>query len=66
MLSSIFDADEDYNILTKRFIKKLDGCIKMCFKKVRIGNSKNTEEEKLYKKLKLKLKLKMMMQAKRL
>ena len=51
MLSSIFDADEDLNILTKRFIKKLDGCIKMCFKKVRLGNNKDTEEEKLYKKL---------------
>ena len=31
MLSSIFDSDEDLNILTQRFIKKLDGCVKMNF-----------------------------------
>ena len=47
MLSSIFDSDEDINILTQRFIKKLDGCVKMNFKKIRINNSKKSEEEKL-------------------
>ena len=39
MLSSVFDAQEDLNLLTHRFIKKLDGCIKMCFKKVRLSNT---------------------------
>ena len=57
MLSSVFDAQEDLNLLTHRFIKKLDGCIKMCFKKVRLSNTKETEEEKLYNKLAM-LKLK--------
>ena len=28
MLSSIFNSDDDINILTQRFIKKLNGCIK--------------------------------------
>ena len=28
MLSSVFDSKEDINILAKRFIQKLDGCIK--------------------------------------
>ena len=48
MLSSIFDSDEDLNILTQRFIKKLDGCVKMNFKKIRISNFKKSEDEKLY------------------
>ena len=48
MLSSIFDSDEDINILTQRFIKKLDGCIKKNFNKIRISNSKKSEDEKLY------------------
>ena len=51
MLSSIFDSDEDLNILTQRFIKKLDGCVKMNFKKIRINNSKKSEEEKLYQRM---------------
>ena len=51
MLSSIFDSKDDLDILTLRFIKKLDGCIKMNFRKVRVNNHKETEEEKLYKKM---------------
>ena len=38
MLSSVFDSKDDLNILAKRFIKKLDGCIKVTFKKVRVNN----------------------------
>ena len=53
MLSSVFDSEDYLNTQTKRFIKKLDGCIKMCFKKVRISSSKETEEEKLYNKLRI-------------
>ena len=53
MLSSIFDSKDDLNILTLRFIKKLDGCIKMNFRKVRVNNHKETDEEKLYKKLRV-------------
>ena len=51
MLSSIFDSKEDLNTLTKRFIKKLDGCIKMNFNKIRINNNKKSEDEKLYDKM---------------
>ena len=42
----IFYSKDDLNILTLRFIKKLDGCIKMNFRKVRVNNHKKTEEEK--------------------
>ena len=48
MLSSVFDSEEDLNILTKRFIKKIDGCIKHSFRKVRVSNNKPSDEEKLY------------------
>lgn len=51
MLSSIFDSSDNINILTQRFLKKLDGCIKSNFKKVRINNSKPCEQEKLYTKM---------------
>ena len=40
MLSSVFNSKEDINILVQRFIKKVDGCIKMNFKKVRINRTK--------------------------
>ena len=51
MLSSIFDSSDNINILTQRFLKKLDGCIKSNFKKVRLNNSKPCEQEKLYTKM---------------
>ena len=37
MLSSIFDSKEDIDILTERFLKKLNGCISRSFKKIRIS-----------------------------
>ena len=46
MLSSIFYSDEDLNILTQRLLKKLDGCIKMNFKKVRINYCKKKARTK--------------------
>ena len=51
MLSSVFDSEDYLNILTQRFIKKLDGCIKHNFKKVRVSNHKPSDEEKLYQKM---------------
>ena len=51
MLSSIFDSDDDLNTLTKRFIKKLNGCIKMNFRKIRTNNAKKSEDEKLHDKM---------------
>ena len=53
MLSSVFDSKDDLEILAKRFIKKLDGCIKNTFKRVRVNKYKESEEEKLYKKMRL-------------
>ena len=65
MLSSIFNSNDDLNTLTKRFIKKLDGCIKINFRRVRVNKLKETEQEKLYKKLRI-LKEKMMREAEKL
>ena len=51
MLSSVFDSNENINVLTNRFIKKLDGCIKVNFKKVRLNRNKPTQYENLYNQL---------------
>ena len=51
MLSSVFDSKDNINLLTQRFPKKLDRCIKQCFRKVRVSNNKPSEEEKLYNKM---------------
>ena len=53
MLSSVFNSKDDLNILANRFIKKLDGCIKKSFRKVRVNKHKESEEEKLYKKMRV-------------
>ena len=52
MLYSVFNSNEDINILTNRFLKKLKGCIAMCFKKVRINNKeKKDKTQKLHEKI---------------
>ena len=51
MLSSIFDSSDDINMLAKRFLKKLDGCIAINFKKIRVSHTKESDEDKLYKKM---------------
>ena len=51
MLSSVLNSDEDINILTKRLIKKINGCISMNFKRVRISHVKKSNKDKLYEKL---------------
>ena len=51
MLSSIFDSKEDLNTLVKRFMKKLDGCIKINLKKVRTNKHKASHVEKLFTKM---------------
>jgi hypothetical protein len=47
-LSDVFDTEEDLNIQTEQFLKRLDKCIKKSFKKVRLGTKKPTEYETLY------------------
>ena len=41
-MSKIFDSDKDLNILTKKFLKRLDGCISACFEKNRTTKKKDT------------------------
>ena len=45
MLSSIFDSEEDLDILTGRFLKKLDGCISNSFKKIRLAKKEDKGED---------------------
>ena len=57
MLSSTIDEDGDINKVTKRFLKKIDGCIAACFNKIRISKKKDQHEDDLYeKRRRLKLK----------
>ena len=46
--SEVFDTDEDINVKTKNFLKRLDKTMHKCFKKVRIGRRKTSDYEKLY------------------
>ena len=48
-LSSVFDNDENLNLLTKKFLKKLDKVIYKCFNKIRVTEKKDDEREELYK-----------------
>ena len=48
-LSSIFDENEDLNILAERFMKKLNNVIFKCFRKVRITEKKDEEKENILK-----------------
>ena len=47
-LSEVFDTDEDINVKTKNFLKRLDKTMHKCFKKVRLGKRKTSEYENLY------------------
>ena len=51
MLSTVFDADEDVNVLTNRFLKKLDRCIATNFKKIRMTKTKADLSIELYSRL---------------
>ena len=51
MLSSVFDSSDDINLLTQRFLKKLDGCIAMCFKKIRVSAVKESDQDRLHKRM---------------
>ena len=49
-LSKIFDTDKDLNTQTKKFIKRLEGFIKTCFKKVKIKQKLDKEIDLLFNK----------------
>ena len=51
MLSSVIDSNEDINTITRRLIKKINGCIAMIFKKVRITQHKTSKSERLHDKI---------------
>ena len=48
--SSVLDSEDYIDTLTKRLVKKINGCIAINFKKVRINTVKKTPLEKLMKK----------------
>ena len=47
-LSSVFDSHKDLNILTKKFLKRLNGCLHQCFKKIKISGNGNKEIDELF------------------
>ena len=47
-LSSIFNNEKDLNSCTKKFMKRLDGFIHECFRKIRIKEKQNTEIDDLF------------------
>ena len=47
-LSSIFESNKDINKQTKQFIKKLDGVLHHCFKKIKIKGTPNKEFDDLF------------------
>ena len=44
-------CSDNVNILTQRFIRKLDGCIKTNFRKIRVNKANKSKEEYLLDKL---------------
>ena len=54
MLSSIFDSKDDIDILTRRFQKKLDGCIAKNFRKIRVTQKDDAEDDLHDQMIKLK------------
>ena len=53
MLSSIFDSDENVDILVNRFIKKLDGCVANSFRKKRVTRKKKDQTKMHFNKIRL-------------
>ena len=48
ILTDAFNDKEDINTCTKKFIKNLNSCIRICFRKVRITEKTNKEIENLF------------------
>ena len=48
MISSVFDSDDDLDIFTQIFLKKIRGCVSSNFKKIRVINTKQSNEDGLY------------------
>ena len=57
MLSSTINEDGDVDKVAENFLKKIDGCIAACFKKIMVSKKKDKKEDDLYEKRRqLKLK----------
>ena len=52
-LSSVFESNNNLNAITKKFLKRLDGCINKCFRKVKLSEGKNKEIEELFSRRKV-------------
>ena len=50
-LTCVFDSDGDIDVLTNRFLKKLNGCIAKSFKKNRVTNNVSKSTKVLYEKM---------------
>ena len=46
MFSSVIDSEEDLEILTPKFLKKISGCMASNFKKIGMNNDKQTNAMK--------------------
>ena len=51
-LSSIFGENKDINVLTKKFLKRLNGCLYKCFRKIKVNDKQNKELDYLFRKRK--------------
>ena len=47
-LSKIFDTDKDLSVQTKKFIKRLEGFVKKCFRKIKIGTKTDKNIDLLF------------------
>ena len=56
-LSSVFDDEEDLNVMTEKFLKRLQKTIHKCFRKIRITERVDSEKEDLRKRLMIKVNL---------
>ena len=50
-MARIFNSDKHLDILTKKFLKRLDGAVIECFKKIRSTTKQSSKLEQLYSKL---------------
>ena len=48
IMTNVFNNSDDINTCTKQFLKSLDKCIRICFKKVRITEKTNSEIDALF------------------
>ena len=51
-LSSVFDEEDDLNILTKKFLKRLEATIRKCFRKIKIKEKEDKPRDELFAKWK--------------